>query len=42
MGAGRVLQKKLCKKGVLVLEYCYTVESGLSYAVAQLGMKNAM
>lgn len=40
MGIGRVLQKKLLSKGVLVLEYCYTVESGLSYAVSQLDIKH--
>ncbi|MCE5286792.1 MAG: hypothetical protein LLG02_13240 [Pelosinus sp.] len=35
-GIGRVLQKKMLSKGVLVLEYCYTVDSGLRYAVGQL------
>jgi nitrogen fixation protein NifB len=42
MRIGRVPQKKLINKGVLVLEYCSTVESGLSYALAQLAMKKAI
>ncbi|MCE5285832.1 MAG: nitrogenase cofactor biosynthesis protein NifB [Pelosinus sp.] len=42
MRIGRVPQKKLINKGVLVLEYCSTVESGLSYALTQLAMKEAI
>lgn len=42
MRIGRVPQKKLQNKGVLVLEYCATVESGLNYALTQLGMKEAI
>lgn len=42
MRIGRVPQKKLLQKGILVIEYCYTVESGLKFALAQLGMKKAI
>ena len=42
MHIGRVLQKKFLQSGILVLEYCHTIDSGLSYAVTQLNIKDAM
>lgn len=35
-------QKRLAKEGIMSVEYCYTIEDGLGYAVEQLVLKNAI
>lgn len=35
-------QKRLAKQGIMSVEYCYTIEDGLGYAVEQLVLKNAI
>lgn len=42
MRIGYQAQKRLLKRGIMSVEYCYTVESGLYYAVEQLGLKAAV
>ncbi len=42
MRIGYKAQKKLLKQGIMSVEYCYTVESGLRYAVDQLMLKKAI
>jgi len=34
-------QQRLLEQGIVSVEYCYTVEEGLSYAVGQLAMKKS-
>ncbi|WP_425059154.1 FeMo cofactor biosynthesis protein NifB [Sporomusa carbonis] len=41
MRIGYQAQKRLLKKGIMSVEYCYTIESGLAYTVEQLDMKAA-
>ncbi|CQR72980.1 FeMo cofactor biosynthesis protein NifB [Sporomusa ovata DSM 2662] len=41
MRIGYQAQKRLLKHGIMSVEYCYTVESGLYYAVEQLELKAA-
>lgn len=41
MRIGYQAQKRLLKRGIMSVEYCYTVESGLYYAVEQLELKAA-
>ncbi len=35
-------QQRLLEHGIVSVEYCYTVEEGLAYAVEQLTMKKAI
>ena len=35
-------QKRLAAQGIMSVEYCYTIEEGLGYAVDQLLLKNAI
>jgi nitrogen fixation protein NifB len=42
MRIGYKAQKRLLKQGIMSVEYCYTVESGLRYAVDQLMLKTAI
>jgi len=35
-------QKRLAAEGIMSVEYCYTIEEGLGYAVDQLLLKNAI
>lgn len=42
MRIGYKLQKRLLKLGIMAVEYCYTVESGLYYTVEQLELKKAV
>lgn len=42
MRIGFHAQKRLLRKNVMSIEYCYTVNSGLSYAVNQLSIKAAI
>jgi nitrogen fixation protein NifB len=35
-------QKRLAAQGIMSVEYCYTIEEGLGYAVEQLLLKNAI
>ena len=35
-------QKRLASEGIMSVEYCYTIEEGLGYAVDQLRLKNAI
>ncbi|HWR44807.1 nitrogenase cofactor biosynthesis protein NifB [Sporomusa sp.] len=41
MRIGYQAQKRLLKRGIMSVEYCYTVESGLGYATEQLDLKSA-
>lgn len=41
MRIGYQAQKRLLKRGIMSVEYCYTVESGLCYAAEQLDLKAA-
>ncbi|SDD55678.1 nitrogenase cofactor biosynthesis protein NifB [Sporomusa acidovorans] len=41
MRIGYQAQKRLLKRGIMSVEYCYTVESGLFYTVEQLELKAA-
>ncbi|MBP2634679.1 MAG: nifB 4 [Firmicutes bacterium] len=41
MRIGYQVQKHLLKRGVMAVEYCYTIESGLFYTVEQLELKSA-
>lgn len=41
MRLGYQAQKRLLKRGIMSVEYCYTVESGLYYTVEQLDLKAA-
>lgn len=42
MRIGYQVQKRLLKRGIMSVEYCYTVESGLYYAVEQLELRAAV
>lgn len=42
MRIGYPVQKRLLKRGIMSVEYCYTVESGLLYTVEQLALKAAV
>lgn len=42
MRIGFHAQKRLLRKNIMSIEYCYTVVSGLSYAVEQLSVKAAV
>ncbi len=42
MRIGYQAQKRLLKRGIMSVEYCYTVESGLLYTVEQLDLKAAV
>jgi len=42
MRIGHQGQKRLESEGIMSVEYCYTVEEGLGYAVQQLVLKNAI
>ncbi|BBB91131.1 MAG TPA: radical SAM protein [Methylomusa anaerophila] len=39
MGIGYQTQKRLLKKGIMSVEYCHTVETGLGYTVEQLNLR---
>ncbi len=41
MRIGYQAQKRLLKRGIMSVEYCYTIESGLGYATEQLDLKAA-
>jgi peroxiredoxin len=41
MKIGYQVQKRLLKRGIMSVEYCYTIESGLFYTVEQLELKAA-
>ena len=41
MRIGHYPQKRLLKRNIMSVEYCYTVESGLAYAVEQLALRAA-
>jgi nitrogen fixation protein NifB len=42
MRIGLHAQKRLLKKNIMSVEYCYTVESGLFYAAQQLALREAI
>lgn len=42
MRIGYNAQQRLQDKGIMSVEHCYTIESGLSYAAAQLALKQAI
>ncbi|CVK20190.1 nitrogenase cofactor biosynthesis protein NifB [Sporomusa sphaeroides] len=42
MRIGYPVQKRLLKRGIMSVEYCYTVESGLLYTVEQLALRAAV
>lgn len=42
MRIGYQIQKRLLKQGIMAVEYCYTIESGLLYTVEQLELKGAV